>query len=85
MYHAEETMRTLTISQVFVTISIADFKFFPTSGTACTTEPRILSAAIARSRLPMLMEMVRMTNMYPQAAIGSGAVGCSREIEEEVG
>jgi hypothetical protein len=84
MYHAEKTMRTWTISQVLVTISTADFKFSPTTGTACTIEPRIWSAAIARSRPPILMEVVEMMNLYLQPAIGSGAVECSREIEEEV-
>jgi hypothetical protein len=38
---------TLIVSQIFVTISVADFKLSPTTGTACTTEPRTSSAVIA--------------------------------------
>jgi hypothetical protein len=47
MYGEEMDMRTLTISQIFFAISVADFKFSPTTGTACTTEPRRSRAVMA--------------------------------------
>jgi hypothetical protein len=47
MWGAEERMRTLAISQSFLTISVDDFKFSPTTGTAWTTDPRRSSAVMA--------------------------------------
>jgi hypothetical protein len=78
-------MRTLTISQVFVAISITDFKFSPTTGTACTTEPRTSSAAIARSRQAILIKIVSRVSPYAQLSIANVAVGCGRETEEDAG
>jgi hypothetical protein len=40
-------MHTLTVSHIFFAISVADFKFSPTTGTAWTTEPRRSSAVMA--------------------------------------
>jgi hypothetical protein len=42
-----EKHATLAISHIFFAISVADFKFSPTTGTDCTTEPRISSAVMA--------------------------------------
>jgi hypothetical protein len=47
MQVAKKGMLTFTISHIFFAISVADFKFSPTTGTACTTEPRTSSAVMA--------------------------------------
>jgi hypothetical protein len=47
MLGVDKSTLTLAISHIFFAISVADFKFSPTTGTACTTEPRISSAVMA--------------------------------------
>jgi hypothetical protein len=59
-------MRTLIISQAFFVTSIANFRLLPTAGTACTTEPRTSSAAIAQLRPLMLIEVARILDALSQ-------------------